>query len=72
MFSYPEKHNLSVSKHHFERPLNAGFVLAELLNMQEPIGVYIRDGFLTEDEKDIQTSALLNYICSEFLSETAA
>lgn len=71
MLSHPDKCNMSVSKHHFERPHDTGFDLADLLSMQEPIGVYIRGGFIIEDEKDIQTSALLNCSCSEFFLETA-
>lgn len=65
MFFHPEdKHSLSVCKHHFERPPNISFELVEQLSMQEPIGIYIRGGFVIEDEKDMQTGALLNYSCS--------
>jgi len=42
---------MSVSKHHFERPHNTGFDLAELLSMQEPIGVYRRGGFTIGDQR---------------------
>lgn len=72
MFSHPEKYYMSVCKHHFERPYHIGFDLAELFSMQETISVYIGVGLLGEEENDIQTSALLNYSCSEFFSETDA
>lgn len=72
MCSHPDKHNMSVSKYHFERPHNTGFDIAELFSVQEPIGVHVRGGFIVGDEKDIQASALLNCSRSEFRSETAA
>lgn len=71
-FSHPDKHSMSVSKQHFERPHNIDFDLAELLSMQEPKGIYIRGRFIIEAEDNIQTSPLLNFSCSEFFSETAA
>lgn len=50
MFSHPEKHYMSVSKHHFERPYNIGFDLADHKRIH-------RCAFIIEDERDIQTSA---------------